>query len=177
MSAEAEGVRPGAGGLLVLPYFSGERTPVNDPLARGVIAGLSLSHSRSELYRAVLEGVAYGMRHNLETFESIGAYPRRIVAVGGGTQSAEWLQVVSDVAGIDQIVPKIAIGASYGDAFLAGLASGMLSHDDIKRWAVPERQVRPRQEAHSVYEACYSDYLELYQATRDIVHRLASRGC
>ncbi len=97
---EIVNVAPGADGILVLPYFSGERTPINDPKARGVIAGLTLSHHRSHLYRAILEGVAYGIRHNLDTFRSIGAKVKRIVAVGGGTKSSTWLQIVSDVADV-----------------------------------------------------------------------------
>ena len=174
--AEAATVNPGANGLLVLPYFSGERTPINDPLARGVIAGLSLSHTRKDLYRAILEGVAYGIRHNLETFQSIGAPPKRIVAVGGGTQSLDWLQIVSDVAGVSQAVPATTIGASYGDAFLAGLASGLLNRGDIKGWTSIARELHPREDVHRLYDDYYADYLGLYQATRGIVHRLSTRS-
>jgi len=174
--AEAATVNAGANGIIVLPYFSGERTPINDPLARGVVAGLALSHTRKDLYRAALEGVAYGIRHNLETFESIGAKAARIVAVGGGTQSLDWLQIVSDVAGVSQIIPKTTIGASYGDAFLAGLVSGILNRGDINRWAVCKQELHPREDVHRTYDAYYSDYLELYQATRGIVHRLSTRS-
>ena len=85
MFAAAEAIAPGAGGLLMLPYFSGERTPINDADARGVIAGLSLSHTREHLFRAALEGVAYGIRHNSEVFRRIGAPVGR---VGGMTSHA-----------------------------------------------------------------------------------------
>jgi xylulokinase len=105
--------------------FSGERTPINDPQARGVIAGLTLAHTRGHLFRAVLESVAYGICHNIETFRNIGAQVRQVVAVGGGTKSRTWLQIVSDVAGIPQMVPAQTIGASYGDAFLAGVAANL----------------------------------------------------
>jgi len=110
-------VAPGAGGLLFLPYFSGERTPINDPQARGVIAGLSLAHTREQLFRAILEGVACGVRHNVETLAQIGAEVKRVVAVGGGAQTDIWLQIVSDVAGLRQEVPAVTVGACYGDAF------------------------------------------------------------
>jgi xylulokinase len=153
-----------------------------------MIAGLSLAHTRDELFRAVLEGVAYGIRHNIETFQSIGAssasngnsqtetqIAKRIVAVGGGTQSQSWLQIVSDVAGVEQIVPKITVGASYGDAFLAGLAAGVLTRRDLDGWVQTERVIRPDPEAQNVYQPFYKDYLTLYQQTRDIVHRLAAR--
>ena len=120
--AEAAGrIPPGAEGVICLPYFAGERTPINDPDARGVYAGLTLSHTKAHLYRASLEGTAYGVRHNLETMSAMGAPPRRLVAVGGGAKNPLWLQIVSDVSGLPQDVPERTIGASYGDAFMAGL--------------------------------------------------------
>lgn len=170
--AEAAGVEPGSGGLIVLPYFSGERTPLNDPRARGVIAGLTLSHTRKHVYRAVLEGVAYGIRHNIETFAKIGASVKRVVAVGGGTKSKVWLKIVSDVTGMSQIVPELTIGASYGDAFLAGVASGMIDRTDICTWVRPGEVLQPDQAQKKRYDDLYSEYLALYKQTRDIVHRL-----
>jgi len=172
--AAAESVPPGAGGLIVLPYFSGERTPINDPLARGVIMGLTLAHTRKDLYRAVLESVAYGIRHNIETFNAIGAGVRRVVAVGGGTKSTTWLQIVSDVAGIAQIVPALTIGASYGDAFLAGLAAGILTRGDLKVWVKPGTTVVPNSKRKALYDRYYADYLLLYERTKDIMHRLSA---
>jgi xylulokinase len=171
--AEAEAVAPGAGGLIVLPYFSGERTPINDSNARGVIAGLTLAHTRQHLYRAVLEGVAYGIRHNIEAFRAIGAEIKRVVAVGGGTKSTAWLQIVSDVAGITQVVPEIRIGASFGDAFLAGLAARIVQPDDLWTWVKAGQTVIPNESRRLVYDPLYADYLKLYEQTRDIVHRLA----
>jgi len=170
--AAAERIPAGAGGLLVLPYFSGERTPINDPHARGVIAGLTLSHTRDHLYRAILESVAYGIRHNVETFRQIGAPVKRVVAVGGGAQSQFWLQIVSDVAEIAQVVPETTIGASYGDAFLAGLASGILRHSDLDKWVKPRNLVEPNAANSRVYRPLYEDYLQLYEQTRQIVHNL-----
>jgi xylulokinase len=169
---QAEGIPPGAGGLLILPYFSGERTPINDPHARGVIAGLTLAHTRAHLYRATLESVAYGIRHNIETFRSIGAPVKRIVAVGGGTQSRTWLQIVSDVAGIGQTVPGLTIGASYGDAFLAGLAGGILKRDDLNDWVKQGIEIEPNKASGQRYEPLYQDYLKLYSQTKEIVYRL-----
>ncbi|MDF3018607.1 MAG: carbohydrate kinase, partial [Thermomicrobiales bacterium] len=129
--AEAAGrIPPGAEGVICLPYFAGERTPINDPDARGVYAGLTLSHTKAHLYRASLEGTAYGVRHNLETMSAMGAPPRRLVAVGGGAKNPLWLQIVSDVSGLPQDVPERTIGASYGDAFMAGLATGIVSGPD-----------------------------------------------
>ncbi len=171
--AEAEAVKPGAEGLLMLPYFSGERTPINDTRARGVVAGLTLAHTRGHLYRALLEGVAYGIRHNLETFRSIGAEVKRVVAVGGGTKSTIWLQIVSDVAEIPQIVPGLTIGASYGDAYLAGLAAGILKRSDLQTWVKQGITIAPNRANKPLYDRYYADYLLLYERTRDVIHRLA----
>ncbi|MGB4137790.1 MAG: FGGY family carbohydrate kinase, partial [Microbacterium sp.] len=124
--AEAAESGVGARGLLTLPYFAGERTPIQDPDARGVIAGLTLEHGRGDLYRAALEATALGVRHNVETMRAAGADIRRIVAVGGGTQGRLWLQIISDVTGLVQEVPETTIGASYGAAFLA---AGAVSAD------------------------------------------------
>src|SRR5690606_35069345 len=95
--AEAAESGPGANGLLMLPYFAGERTPILDPDARGIVAGLTLSHGRGDLYRAALEATALAVRHNVETMRAAGANIRRIVAAGGGTQAALWLQIVSEI--------------------------------------------------------------------------------
>ncbi|WP_425144925.1 FGGY-family carbohydrate kinase, partial [Deinococcus sp.] len=129
--AAAAQVPAGAGGLLVLPYFSGERTPISDPQARGVVAGLTLGHTRDQFFRAILEGVGSAVRHNLESFAAMGAEVRRVVAVGGGAQTDTWLQIVSDICGVEQHAPATTIGASYGDAFLAGLAAGVLRRADL----------------------------------------------
>jgi len=172
---QADTIAPGADGLLLLPYFSGERTPINDTRARGVFAGLTLAHRREHLYRAVLESVAYGIRHNIETFQSIGADVKRVVAVGGGTKSATWLQIVSDVAGIVQEVPQLTIGASYGNAFLAGVASGQLRREDLTHWVLPGTEVLPDPARKAIYDALYADYRMLYEQTKDIVHRLGEK--
>ena len=168
-------VAPGAGGLLFLPYFSGERTPINDPQARGVIAGLSLAHTREQLFRAILEGVACGVRHNVETLAQIGAQVNRVVAVGGGAQTDTWLQIVSDVAGLRQEVPAITVGACYGDAFLAGCAAGLLRREQIREWVRPGRSIEPNATLRATYDALYADYLDLYRDSRRVVHRLATR--
>jgi xylulokinase len=97
------------------------------------------------------------------------------VAVGGGTKSTTWLQIVSDAAAVPQIVPALTIGASYGDAFLAGLASGILKRKDLETWIKPGRTIEPSETAKSLYDRYYADYLLLYERTRDIVHRLGAQ--
>jgi hypothetical protein len=143
LTAEAEASPPGARGLVVLPYFSGERTPIHDPQARGVLFGLNLTHDRGDLFRAVLEGIAYGTRHVFETYVEAGQDPGAILAVGGGTKNRVWSQATSDVAGRTQIIRAKTIGASLGDAFLAALAVGDVSRADIARWNPLASEVRP----------------------------------
>jgi xylulokinase len=177
LTAEAEAVPPGCEGLVILPYFSGERTPLNDPQARGVIAGLSLAHDRGHLYRAILEAMAYGVAHNMEAMRAAGAKPRRAIAVGGGTRSELLLQIVSDVTGIEQELPAQTIGAAYGDAFLAGLATGRLALSDLEsKWVSFARRFVPDPRLRSLYQDYYGVYRDLYSHTMADMHALARLG-
>ncbi|QMU96604.1 sugar kinase [Microbacterium esteraromaticum] len=173
--AEAAESGPGAQGLLMLPYFAGERTPIQDPDARGVIAGLTLRHGRGDLYRAALEATALGVRHNVETMRAAGADIRRIVAVGGGTQGRLWLQIVSDVTGLVQEVPETTIGAGYGAAFLAASAVAPASaRPAIGEWNPVVETITPDPALGALYDALFDRYLRLYDGTRDVVHELAA---
>jgi xylulokinase len=171
LTEEARAAGPGAGGLLMLPYFAGERTPLFDPDARGLVLGLTLQHERGHLYRAALEGTAFGVRHNLEAMRSAGGEARRLVAVGGGTKGGLWTRIVSDVLGRAQIVPSITIGAAYGDALLAARAAGL---SDGEGWNPPADTVEPDPAAGKIYDALYELYRDLYPATRDAAHALAA---
>ena len=168
----------GADGLVCLPYFAGERTPIHDPNARGVFAGLTLSHTRAHMYRSVLEGTAFGVRHNIETLREIGAEPQRIVAVGGGAKNELWLQIVSDVAGIPQVVPNQTIGAAYGDAFLAGLASGIIPDVSVltDTWIEAKTVIEPNTKVADVYDDTFAVYRSLYEHAKDDLHALAKLG-
>ena len=172
--AAADKVAPGSGGLLVLPYFSGERTPINDPAASGLIMGLGLGHDRAHLFRAVLEGVGYGVRHNLETLVEIGAKVTRVVAVGGGATSDTWLQIISDITGVTQVLTRVKIGASYGNAFLAGRAAGISGADDIHQWVQPDRLITPNPDVKERYDRVFEQYLKLYKSVREVMHALRS---
>jgi len=165
---EAASSPPGSRGLLMLPYFAGERTPISDPKARGVIAGLTIEHGRGDLYRAALEATAFGIRHNVEQMRSAGAVITRIVAVGGGTQGDLWTQIVSDVTGLEQEIPRITIGASFGAAFLA---AGLVSSPDITAWNPVKSRVIPNPAVSGLYDDLFADYLSLYPATLEISHR------
>jgi len=170
---EAEGIPAGSEGLLVLPYFSGERTPINDPRARGVFFGLTLAHSRGHLFRAVLEGIGYAIKHHLSALHDMDATPREIIAVGGGTKNPLWLQIVSDICQAPQKVPSVTLGAAYGDAFLAGLGAGVFtSAADIGRWVRNFDVIEPNPAHAERYEEYYKTYLDLYSSTKDLMHRI-----
>jgi len=164
---------PGSNGLITLPYFSGERTPIHDPKARGTFFGLTLNHTPGDLYRSILEGVGYSIRHNMEAMESIGVMPERVVAVGGGTKSETWLQVVSDITNQVQKVPQIQQGASYGDAFLAGLGIDMFDElDDVRSWVSYTEIVNPREQHRALYDQYYELFRTLYQQTSSTMHAI-----
>lgn len=169
--AEASRTSPGADGLVVLPFFGVARSPIFDPQARGVIFGLTLSHGRGHLYRALLEGSAYEVRHNLEVMVAAGAAPDRLTALGGGTRSDLWTQVVSDVTGLAQDIPAVTIGASYGDAMLAGEGAGLVAPD--VRWNAPAVTLQPDPAARARYGELYDVYRSLYPATRQQAHAVA----
>jgi xylulokinase len=170
LTAEALASPKGAGGLVVLPYFSGERTPIHDPLAKGVIFGLNLTHSRGDIYRAALEGIACATRHITETFAAADAAPRRVRAVGGGTRNAPWLQATSDLTGLPQTICAVSTGASFGNAFLAALATGHAVPADIARWNPPARVIDP--EPDPAYDRLWPLFRRLYDQTRDIMAEL-----
>ena len=170
--AEASAVAPGSEGVMVLPYFAGERTPVFDPDARGVIAGLSVRHSRGHLFRATYEGIGYGIRQIVELLEASGAPIERILAVGGGTQGGLWTQIVTDILGRPQLVPAETIGASYGDALLAAIGTDHVAPGTS--WDRIGVTVEPDPAAGERYAQLYDAYSQLYPATRGVVHALVN---
>jgi xylulokinase len=172
LTEEASGVPPGSEGLLVLPYFAGERNPISDPSARGVICGLTMRHTRGHLYRAMLEATAFGIRHLLEAVHDAGGEAKRLVAVGGGTKGGLWPQIVSDVIDEPQELPEQTIGAAYGNALLAGIGSGIIEPDTD--WSSVAETIEPNPDNREVYDELYKLYKNLYLDTRDTVHALAN---
>lgn len=170
LTAEAEATPPGARGLICLPYFSGERTPLHDPQAKGAFFGLTLMHGRGEMYRAVLEGIAQATRHITETYAQAGSPPGRVLAVGGGTRNRPWMQATSDLTGLDQALCRVTTGASYGDAYLAALAVGLAAPGDIARWN-PEAE-RVAAQSHAAYARQYPIFRALYTQTQNLMAAL-----
>lgn len=163
---------PGANGLDLLPYLSGERTPIHDPDARGVVFGLSLAHTRADIARAALEGIAQGIRLNTEVMREIGVRIEHIRAVGGGVSNPAWLQAVSDCLGQRQEVVTQR-GAAYGDAILAAIGVGALEPDDVASWIDVDRTVEPNPGLADLYARQASRHRRLYESTRTIMHEVA----
>jgi xylulokinase len=172
LAAEAEQSPPGARGLVLLPYFSGERTPIHDPHAKGVLFGLNLTHTRGDIYRAIFEGIACGTNAIIETYLAVGQDPRAILAVGGGTRNKVWAQASSDISGRTQVVREKTVGASYGDAFLAALAVGDVRPGDIRQWNPVAAEFVADPGNADVYRRQYGVFRALYPKTRDLMHQL-----
>jgi xylulokinase len=167
---EAFEVPPGAGGVVFLPYLSGERTPRFDPGARGAWAGLGLDHGRGHLLRAALEGVAFALREGLEALENAGTQVPELRLAGGGTGSEPWRRLLADVLGrplrpLPDAVARVA--SARGAALLAGVASGIYraAEDTLALAPSPEGVIRPG-DASAAYEPAYARYLALYPRLR-----------
>jgi xylulokinase len=172
LAAEAGQSPPGAKGLIFLPYFSGERTPIHDPYAKGCWFGFNLTHTRADAYRALLEGVANGTNHIIETYAEAGYAPCAISAVGGGTQNRVWIQATSDITERPQALRAQTIGAAYGDAFLAAMALGDAKRDAILEWNPVAGEILPQPANAEVYRRQFAIYKDLYHATKDLMMRL-----
>jgi len=173
LTAEAEKSPPGANGVVMLPHLSGERTPIHDSHAKGVIFGLNLTHNRGDLYRAAVEGIAFGTNRIFETYRAIGEPPKTLLAVGGGTKNPVWLQATSDISGMPQTLRERTVGASYGDAFLAALAIGAAKKSDIGAWNPTARKISAREKNRAVYDKQYRIFKAIYDQTRGLMAELS----
>lgn len=172
MARESREIPAGSDGLIMLPYFLGERMPISDPKAKGMLFGLNLRHTRGHIIKAAYEGVGYGLDQNLDLLRSVKLPLDQVISVGGGTKAPEWLQTISDVCGIRQSVPEVTIGASYGDAMLAGIGIGALTPQDIKRVVKIKYVTEPTPEKAAVYQPMKKHFAELYRRNADIMHAL-----
>jgi xylulokinase len=168
LTAEAERWEPGVEGLTFLPYLTGERTPHADPAARGAFVGLQLRHDRGALVRAVLEGVAYGLRDSLELIRGLGVEPRAGRALGGGARSELWLRIVASALGL--ALERIAVeeGAAYGAALLAGVVGGVFAdvHEAVASCVRVRDRIDPEPAWCEAYAAGYERFRALYPALR-----------
>ena len=171
--AEAESWAPGAEGLLFLPYLAGERTPHADPDARGAFTGLSHRHDRGALVRAVLEGVAYGLRDSLEVLRALGCRLDVGRVSGGGARSGLWLRIVASVLGLPLERTVAEEGAAYGAALLGGVAGGAFAdvHEAVAACVRVSDAVEPDPDWEPFYADGYGRYRALYPSLRPLEER------
>jgi xylulokinase len=177
LMGEASTAPPGSEGLIFLPYLTGERTPHPDPLARGAFVGLTVRHGRGHLTRAVLEGVAFGLKDGFRLIQNAGLGAIQQVRVsGGGAKSRLWQQILADVLEAELVSVNTTEGAAYGAAILAGVGTGAWPDVDSACGALIRivERVSPGTDHRPVYAAMYEQYRELYPALRSSFSNLAS---
>lgn len=174
METEASEVLAGSEGLVCLPYFAGERTPVNDPKARGVFFGLETRHTRGHMVRAGIEGICYTIRANVELMKAHDLPIRRIFAVGGGTKNALWLQCLADILEQEICIPAVSVGAAYGDALMAALAGGAFADwKELSGQIQIKKIYAPNSENYAIYRKQGQVFNKLYEATKDYMYQLS----
>lgn len=175
LTRESESVPAGSEGLQFLPYLSGERTPHPDPLARGAFIGLTLRHGRAHLTRAVLEGVAFGLKDSFTLIQNAGLGSiTQVRASGGGAKSALWRQILASVLGAELVTVNTTEGAAYGAALLAAVGAGVWDSTAAAcREVIQVTSVtRPQPETAEVYHQAYAAYRGLYPALRESFPKL-----
>jgi xylulokinase len=176
--AEAETVEPGSEGLVFLPYLTGERTPHLDARASGLFLGLTASHTRAHMTRALMEGVLFSLRDGLEIMRGLEVRPSQIRAIGGGATSDLWLRLQADVYAAP--VHRLAVeeGAAYGAALLGHVAAGTFADVGEATSVVRtlDEVTEPDPRRVRAYERTYELYRSLYETLRDDMHRLAELG-
>jgi xylulokinase len=175
ISAGVEGVPPGSGGLVFLPYLIGERSPHMDPLARGVFFGLTLAHTRLYLARSVMEGVAFSLKDSLDVFAELGLWPGKIIASGGGAKSAPWRQIQADVFGREIYTVGTKEQACTGAAIMAGMGCGV--YRDIREACgnvitFDSRVTEPDKKNKALYEELFGVYRSLYGNNAELFKKL-----
>lgn len=174
LERDAAPLPPGSDGLLFLPYLMGERSPVWDAQASGCFIGLGLHHGRANLYRAVLEGVTFALRHNIEAgSRAAGVLDERLVVVGGASHSDLWMQIIADVTGRPVFTLQEDVEASLGAAMLAAYGAGLIDAAAVRRgWVKPVLRTTPNRKANAAYSDLFAQYVDLYPALKPAMHRL-----
>lgn len=174
LSAEAARIPPGSGGLVAIDYFHGNRTPYSDSLARGAVWGLSLHTSRAQLFRAFMEGIAYGTYHVLETMGSLGGEVNSMRACGGATKGDLYMQIMADVCDVPISLTELPEASLLGCAVLAAVGMGV--YDNIP--AASKRMVRltkifePDPGVHEMYRFYFALYRETYPRLKELMHKM-----
>jgi len=165
----AGSVAAGSDGVLCLPYFLGEKTPIHDPLARGTFIGLTLGNGKGHIWRALLEGVAYGFRHHIDVLADMGHAPSRFFASDGGTKSRVWMQIMADVIGAPVQLLDNPYGSSVGAAWVAAIGTGLAKDwNGIASLATRGALIEPNPANRTVYDNGYARYRATYQALKPV---------
>lgn len=169
MDDEAEAISPGSEGLIYLPYMAGERSPLWDKNAKGVFFGLGYNKSRAHMIRAILEGCAYALAHNLKTAEEIGVKVEVLNAMGGAANSRLWTQIKADVTGKLIQVPASDTATTLGAAILAGVGTGQYKSfkEAVDRTVNITRTQEPNMKNHEIYKKYYELYIEIYNNLKE----------
>jgi xylulokinase len=174
----ADEAPPGSEGLIFLPYLTGERSPHLDPFARGAFLGLSSRHGTAHLTRALMEGVAFSLRDCITIMSELGRAPKEIRAVGGGSRSLVWRQLLADILGYPITRTLADQGPAYGAALLAGVAAGVYMDVDQACSLISVRPdvCEPNPVTSSLYDEYYEVYRRSYAATQSTMHALSELG-
>ena len=175
LNMQAEKTAPGADGLIILPYLMGERTPIWDVQARGVIFGLSLNHTKGHIVRAMMEAVAYALYDSYRLIEQAGlAINAPMVLNEGGAVSKLWRRIIADVFNVPLVLVKRRTGAPFGDAVLAGVATGVFADFGVtKQWVEYVEPMEPDPANHALYMEFFALYKQLYGHVKDDFQALA----
>ncbi len=165
----------GSEGLIVLDYFQGNRTPYVDSLARGIVWGLSLKHTTGHLFRAILEGIAYGSEHIFRTFRQHGYNVQEIVAAGGPTRSRLWMQIHADVSGVPIILTQSPDAPALGSAILAAVAAGLYPDPSTAAGQMVRvaARIEPDTQRHAAYQFYVDQYIATYPRLKELMHAMA----
>jgi xylulokinase len=177
LTAAAATCPAGADGVTFLPYLQGERTPHADPDARAAFVGLALEHDRATLARAVLEGVAYGLRDSLELLRALGVEATSARVSGGGARSRLWLEIVSSVLELPLELTAVEEGSAYGAALLAGVRNGAFATaaEAVKACVRVRNTIEPDAASAQIYAESYARFRALYPALRDVDGAMVGR--
>ncbi len=168
LDEKVKDMAPGSQGIVMLPYFIGEKTPIFDTKARGVVFGLTISHDKYNLYRSILESIGFGFMHHLDVFREVGLQPENFIASDAGASSEIWVQLLSDLFGSKINTLKTNQGSSLGAAFIAGIATGHYdSWDQIDHYIQIAKTFYPDKKNHERYQKFYKIYRKLYENLKD----------
>jgi len=174
LTQEAAKAPPGSTQLFLLPYFEGSGTPTFNRRARGAFLGLTLAHGKGEVVRAILEGLTYELRNNIEAIEEHGAPIRELRAIGGGAKSPFWLQLKADITKRRVAVPSVTEAAAFGAAILGGVGAKVYrgAEDAIKRVYKEKETYMPQEGLGTVYDKHYHLYKRLYSTLKDFFNEI-----